>query len=274
MQPQATNQESKKRIYCFDLDGTLVHKGVIHENDLARLKNPGNNLYIPATGRPLTSLLGLFERHGFTEAEVHRMPLVVQNGAVTYLPDAVEYSREVFSPQMQRQLIDLALQVPNIATIVATDDAHYSLHPDTMIREFAYRFEYKVEPYPADGTAVGMTKLMMLCHHADDLKDFSAAMKELPVESSWSLPTLFEVTEQGVDKGFGLKTLLKGLLGEEDALCLVAGDSENDVPLLAASPYSFAPQKSMPCVLEAARYIIDPLPHGLFHAIDEVIDSL
>ena len=79
-------------IFCFDVDGTLVdEQGVIHPADVALLgAEPPAALFIPCTGRPLEGLRRTFAQFGLFVSSNIPLPLVLQNGALIYLPGEVQ----------------------------------------------------------------------------------------------------------------------------------------------------------------------------------------
>ena len=78
---------------------------------------------------------------------------------------------------------------------------------------------------------------------------------------------VFDVIPRGWNKASGMQVLLEEMGITPDEVC-VFGDSENDVPLLAACPNSVVVANTMPSAAAVARYHIGPC------ADDAVADAL
>ncbi len=71
-------------------------------------------------------------------------------------------------------------------------------------------------------------------------------------------PRLVEGTAQGIDKGAGVLRLCK-LLDIDPARVLAIGDSDNDIPILAAVGMGIAMGNATPGVLAAAQWVAPPV---------------
>jgi Cof subfamily protein (haloacid dehalogenase superfamily) len=258
--------KSNQRVICFDLDGTLLAKGErIRSGDLAALSKNDGTLFIPASGRSIASVKEIFHKHGlFTDCPIH-FPLVLQNGAITYLPDEKLFHVKTFEPEVQQKLIDIVEQFPHIPFFMVTDTYHFVLHPNAFSEESSKRYKFREGVFNRYDPLLRMTKIMALNTDPEKLLPFYNTVTPLPVERAFSQANIVEVTPQGVNKGNSLLELLKELQIPETIEILVAGDGENDLPLFSVATRSFTLPHAEERVREAADFVIEPQEKGLFH---------
>lgn len=260
-----TIMRTTKRIICFDLDGTLLAKGErIRSGDLEVLSQNDGTLFIPASGRSIPSVKEIFHKHGlFSDRPIH-FPLVLQNGAITYLPDEKLFRVKTFEPEIQQKLVDTVEQFPHIPFFMVTDTYHFVLHPNAFSEESSQRYKFREGIFDRNDPAIRMTKIMALSTNPNILQPFYDAVTPLPVERAYSQANIVEITPQGVNKGNSLLELLKELQIPETIEILVAGDGENDLSLFSVATRSFTLPHAEEKVRKAADFVIEPQEAGLF----------
>ncbi len=261
-------------IYCFDLDGTLVQKGKIHPLDVETLLNPGHDIYIPATGRPLHSIIELFKMNGIPEHWFSSRPLIAHNGSMAYLDKQEPFFIRTFESSTLKMLFDLIQAFSHLSWILVSSNGMFCPRLDPDISNFAGKYQQPVNLLEAKHADCPFTKIMIISHSGTLDDNLQEALKQLPVNMFRSLPYLYEILPFNTSKRTGLNQLIQALGIPKENPLLVAGDAENDLELLAASPYSFAPESAMETVKEKARFIIDPLPRGLFAAMRQTYEKL
>lgn len=266
------NRETMKnihRVICFDLDGTLLDQDErIRPNDLARLKEKQNGtLYIPASGRSLKSVKSIFYDHGIITNSTVPFPMVLQNGAVTYLPGEQIYSNKVFETSLQASLINIVDTFKQIPFFMVTSTHHYVMHANSQSNEASQRYKFKGGHYTDNEKNIPLTKIMGMSQDICMLQELMSQISSLTVESAFSLPTIVEITPPGANKGNGLMELLRALEVSENVEILVAGDGENDLSLFPVATRSYAPFNAAENVRLAADTVITHFNDGLFSAM-------
>jgi hydroxymethylpyrimidine pyrophosphatase-like HAD family hydrolase len=102
------------------------------------------------------------------------------------------------------------------------------------------------------------------------LQTFAADVIELELEASYSIPTVFEITSPGVDKGRGLTTLLPAL-SLNDPRIVAVGDGGNDLPLFEVADLALAPSTSPATVRDQADGVVDTEACGLMAPVLEIV---
>ncbi|HEX2978816.1 MAG TPA: HAD family hydrolase [Anaerolineaceae bacterium] len=233
-------------IICFDLDGTLVRSdGSIHPNDVEILKNERGVVWIPATGRMLHSVHNIFQRHGLFLDEPIPFPLILQNGASTYLPSEQLHEYLAFEPELQAHLIRLIEARPGLATFFSSVDELHIMHADPFAVQAANHYDFCIQAFTEASYSRRYGKVMCLSENSDLLAQIAEATRDLPLDRAFSMPTIFEVTPPGANKGAALKRLLP-TIGMTDSTVYVVGDGGNDLTLFSAGDHSFTPLTSPP----------------------------
>jgi len=256
-------------VLSIDLDGTLlIDEREVHPEDAALLGQPLPVILVFATGRSLESARRVLERAGLFRHQPLPFPLVLQNGAAIYRPNE---ALEAFFPipeEVEQTLHALVPRFPEAAFLWQALDGAYLEEITPFGLRAAERFGFAPRALHEAPANTRFGKLMCLSDKPEVLDAFAAATADLPVDGSYSLSVIYEVTRQGVNKGFGVRALLQHL-GLEHAFLVAAGDGDNDVPMFACADLSFAPQNASPLALAHARRIIDRRPHGLLRPIFE-----
>jgi len=103
---------------------------------------------------------------------------------------------------------------------------------------------------------------MCLSRERRNLERIAGQVREYPVETAFCELTALDITPKGVDKGSGLSRL-RHELGMEEGPLFVAGDGENDLPLMRLAEMSFAPDNAQGAVRQQASVIQDGSKDGL-----------
>ncbi len=258
-----------RRIICFDLDGTLLdHEERIRPGDIEILKDqPEGTLLIPASGRSLASVQNIFNGHGLFRGTSLPYPLVLQNGAITYLPGERILQSKVFEPEVQEQLVAIVSSFTGLPFFMVTTTHHYVLHPNPHTRETSRKYNFLDGDFTTARRKVPLTKIMAISKDTAPLKELDRLVSPLPVESAFSLPTIYEITPLGANKGAALLDLLKALDVPEGVEILAAGDGENDLSLFPVATRSYAPVNASVKIQQAADVTIFPQEDGLIAAM-------
>ncbi len=255
-------------VLCFDLDGTLLdHGGRIHPRDAVLLANPHPPaVFIPATGRSLGSVRRAFAKNGLFVGRKLPFPLILQNGSILYVGNEKLATYLPFDPEVQRTLIDLAEKFPRVVSLLMGLSEIHVLHSNPFGDSEIERFELEVRDFDRDSLTLPFSKAMFISLENQDLAKIAKTVRDLPVEAAFSMPTALEITPCGVDKGSGLLRLL-GELGLYRAPVFVAGDGENDLPLMRLARMSFAPRDALEAVRQDASVVLDVSKEGLLERI-------
>ncbi len=260
-----TLMKNIQRVICFDLDGTLLAKGErIRPGDLKALSQNNGTLFIPASGRPIVLVEEIFHKHGlFINSPIH-FPMVLQNGAITYLPDEKLFRVKTFEPELQQNLIDIMDQFPQILFFMVADTLHYILHPNAFNEKPPQRIKFREGFFNRNDPSIQMTKIMAMNPDPNQLQIFYDTVTPLPVERAFSQVDTIEITPHGVNKGTSLLEILKELKIPENIEILTVGDGENDLPLFSVATRSFTLPHAEEKVRKAADFVIEPQEEGLF----------
>lgn len=254
-------------IVCLDFDGTLVgHEDRIHPADAAILSTRSDVLFIPATGRPLHGVRHGFDAAGIFLGEEIPLPMVLLNGATTFLPGEAICEFTPFPVSIQQQLVSAALEAEAISSFFFGFDSLDIVHPAPFSDVLMKRFGLNGHPFNADQTQPRFAKLMAIAENPEPLKKLAADLAELEVEMSFSMPTVLEVNVKGVNKGERLSRLIAAM-GIEDARIFTAGDGENDFPLFDLAERIFVPVDSPESIRKRADQIVDSSYEGLLTPI-------
>lgn len=252
-------------IVCLDFDGTLVDDGGrIHPADVEALANDRSVTFVPATGRPLHAVRRAFERHGLFEGHPIPFPLVLENGAAVYGENEALLAQRSFEPDLRDALMRAVLASEGTSFLMYGPDEVGLLRTDEKLRVMARRFDLDAGPFDPDA-GKSLTKVAATAGDLETLRAFEAETVGLPLERTYSLPDVLELTPVGVHKGEGLATLLRE--AGHDGEIAVAGDGENDLSLFDLATLSFAPHDSPPAIRARADRVLDARKEGLLAPI-------
>lgn len=244
-----------KPVVCFDFDGTLVDsEGRIHPRDVALLRENTRAHFVPATGRPLHAVRRAFSRNGVPCEPAVPFGMVVQNGAIVYRPGEELFALTPFQQEEQAPLLALCRRHEQVCSILFGPQQLEMMWPNDEARKMIRRFDLDVRPFTTPTQQY--TKITYISSSAAAIDALAAEIEDFAVEAYFSLPTVFELTCRGVDKGRMLRRLLASM-GLQDAPLAVAGDGQNDLPLFAVADLTFCPRDAPQAVQDAAQVKID-----------------
>jgi hypothetical protein len=256
-------------VICLDVDGTLVDdQGRIHPRDVDILTTDRRVTFILTTGRLLPSLSRTLERNDLFADRPIPLPLVLQNGAALYRPDETLCAHYPFSTPTQTALIDAMQAHRQVAYLLFSLSEVRVLWPTPLARGLIKRFDLDARPLRQADRRRAFTKAMCIAESPRLLEPFAAAIAGLDLEASYSIPTVFEITGPGIDKGRGLTTLLAAL-SLSDARIVAVGDGGNDLPLFQAADLALAPSTSPAKIRDQADGVIDTAAGGLLAPVLE-----
>ncbi|WP_166397781.1 HAD family hydrolase [Rubrobacter marinus] len=255
-------------IVCLDFDGTLVDdEGRIHPADVELLANERSVAFVPATGRPLHSVRRTFERYELFVGRPIPFPLVLENGAAVYDENEELRAQRCFDPDLQDALMRVVLASTGANFLIYSLDEVGLLRPDEKLLSLVRRFDMDPQPFDPDAMKP-LTKVAATAGDLETLRAFEASTAGLPLELTYSLPNVLELTPVGVHKGQGLATLLDGTeRADAGGEVVVAGDGENDLALFDLATLSFAPADSPPEIRARADRVLDVRKEGLLTPI-------
>jgi HAD superfamily hydrolase (TIGR01484 family) len=258
-------QRAGRPIVCLDLDGTLLDaEGRIHPADVEILTDDRSFTFVPATGRPLHAVRRAFERHGLFAHFPIPFPLVLENGAAVYGENEALLAQRSFKPDLQDALMRAVLASEGTSFLIFGPDEVGLLRPDEKLRAMTRRFDLDASPFEPDA-GKPITKVAATAKDSGTLRAFEAETVGLPLERTYSLPDVLELTPTGVHKGEGLATVLRD--SKHDGEIAVAGDGENDLALFDLATLSFAPHDSPPAIRARADRVLDARKEGLLAPI-------
>lgn len=248
-------------VICFDFDGTLVDRdGRIHPNDVEILKHENRVVFVPATGRPLHAVRRAFERNGLDFESTIPFPMILQNGAVVYRPNEELFAQKPFPAAKQAKIIEISQRHPQVCCLLFSLHQLEMMWPNAHGLKMVERFDLDVQPFQEANQQY--TKITFISDAQAAIIPVAEEISPLSVESAFSLPTVYELTPTGIDKGHMLIDLLTGM-GLQTTKIVVAGDGENDLSLFSVADMSFCPKESVTAVKEKADSTINVAQTGL-----------
>jgi len=269
-----TEQNGGGTFVCIDFDGTLVDgEGRIHPTDVDILENDRSVEFVPATGRPLHSVRRTLERHGLFVDEPIPFPLVLENGSAVYLENEVLLSQRSFEAELQEELMDAVWASSGASFMLFSLDTARLLHVNDRVRGFVRRFDLDERHFdPEEGLPQPLCKIAVTADEPKILRDFQATLSGMPLEHTYSLPDMLEISPVGVHKGLGLNDLLENA-GNVAPEVFVVGDGENDLALFDRADLSFTPSDSPRNIQAHADRVLDLEREGLLTPILREIRS-
>lgn len=241
------------RLVATDLDRTLIttsgdlppHFG----EDLKGLRDSGI-VFVPASGRPLPTLMKLFPPIG------ESIGYVADNGGVVALGGKVLQTSLIPRPKYT-EMIDTAMRegtgVPTLCAVDHTYVSEADIQHQDYLSEFFYDLTFVPDLRELD---VDATKFSIgfpsggSREHRDSLylPRYGAEYSVVVAGPGW-----VDIMNRGVDKGHGLRILGKHL-GISSAQMMAFGDTDNDLAMLSEVKYSYAVANADPHVIERATY--------------------
>lgn len=255
-------------LICTDMDGTLLDiQGCIHPMDKAILENRTDLQIVLATGRPLHSVKRAFYKNGMFLDRPLPFTQVLVNGSVTYAPGEVLREYFPFTAAVGEKLIELTRPYPQVTAWVYCLDDVYIRYPNEFSQQVLERLDMQSLPFVEGIQYPLFSKMVCVSNEPDLLREIGSQMMHLPVEVSYGLGLLFEVTPRGVNKGNGVLSLLPGM--KNGTRIFAAGDDENDLPLFKLAEMSFCPDSANPLLFESVDQVINKDQQGMLAPILE-----
>jgi Cof subfamily protein (haloacid dehalogenase superfamily) len=258
-------------IVCFDVDGTLTNADHrIHPADVEVLAGHNDCIFIPSTGRTLSSLRLLFERNGLFVEQPIPFPMILQNGTAIYSQGESLLCYSPFDAKTQQDLLNILAMYPQVNHLLVGLNDIYSLFEFEFGKQIIEQLDFKVVPRLTASVGYTFSKIMILSPKVEPLMAMFTQLASLNVECASSLADVFEITPGGVNKATGLMHL-RNKLKLQDAFICAIGDGENDLPILEIANFSFAPQGSHEKVLAIVHQVIDTQKNGILNPILEAM---
>jgi HAD superfamily hydrolase (TIGR01484 family) len=255
-------------VICTDLDGTLLDEhGCIHPKDKEILETRQDLQFVLATGRPLHSVKRAFLKNGMFLDRSIPFSQVLVNGSVTYRPGEALRDYFPFTPSLAEQLINLTHDYPQMTDWLYSIDDVYVRWPNEFSQGVLERLDMCSLPYLDQHPYPKFSKLVCVSGEPALLHEVGQRASHLPVEVSYGLGLLFEVTPKGVNKGNGVLSVLPPL--RNGTRIYTAGDDENDLPLFKLADRSFCPTTANPLLLPSVDQVVDKAEKGLLLPILE-----
>lgn len=250
-------------IICFDLDGTLVRSDrSIHADDILTLSEATDYLFVPASGRTLSSVKRLLARNGLFENQPIPFPLVLQNGAVVYTGGESLLTQITFSEEIRDQFIKILESYSQVNHLFITLDEIHSLFPNDFSLGMIEQLDFSTLPFVESSKNQNFTKVNCISTDNSALNAILEQVREIGAEAAFSMDGVLEINPVNVNKADGIKTLISHL-GWDDAILYAVGDGENDLPMLEMADYSFAPLNSTETIKSKVNWLIDPQRAGI-----------
>ena len=241
-----------------DYDNTMT--GEMHRvpaENIAAIREftAGDGAFTIASGRGLREWYESFHEVPFNA------PLVLSNGAVIYDPKDDRLLYEAVLSEKQRTLTKALMPKLPLGTglLIEVRDKSYipaEIYETSLFHGFPGQ---EILTVPIEEIPDGWSKVCFLQLPREfDLKDrksfdlngFQASLVDQAQALAEitglfgirSLPFVYEITPEGVDKGTSAKKLCE-ILGKK--VLAAAGDAPNDLAMLSASDYSFVPDHSI-----------------------------
>lgn len=268
------------KLVLTDLDNTLVNTPVsprltpFARDAILRLQASGVR-FGPATGRMPWMLEPVFgDESEFWATSVQG------NGQVGYLDGEKVFEHQV-DWRTLRRLGDFLKDKPGAVLYVIDETDTLAVGGLTQEQlngyyDRAFRSPVVVDEVPERR----WVKANVHCFDAPGAPDFyglrdemAALCPDLDFVSPTPDPILWDITNKGRSKANGIRELL-GIMGIGEDEVAVFGDSDNDIEMLAAFPYSVAVANGKPAVLETANYVVGPAAEdGAAKAFLEIADA-
>ena len=222
-------------LLVLDIDGTIAgNSNEVSErvvNAIAAVKAKGVRVAI-ATGRMYQSAVR------FHQTIQSDMPLAAYQGALLKDPrDNQLYHHHHLPLEMAQTLLDSLGKLPLEAIQVYVDDNLYIHESNPLSDGYAERSRVSLNYLEELGPllTVAPTKVLGMTQDTQLIDELLESMRDsFPPEELYltkSLPTFFEATHPGINKGVVVKFMAEELLGLQPQDVMVVGDSYNDLEM-------------------------------------------
>jgi HAD superfamily hydrolase (TIGR01484 family) len=262
------NNRRQKPIFCFDFDGTLLNENEqIHSEDLHYLKEEIDFIPVAATGRTLDSVKRVLAKNGLFKNQKIPFPMILMNGSAVFgfNQEIVKYTP--FKPLIQSQVMEQLTIETEVAFLLMGLEKNYLFSPTSFGISACKRYDFDFEEIGfIDSVVIPISKVMCYSENPDALAAMKDRYAHFEVEGAFSMPTIFELTPPGINKGKGYQLLMDGL-HLDPILTVAVGDGGNDLPLLAQVELTFAPDHAPEEVKNRAQFHIHRESNGIFAPI-------
>lgn len=252
----------KKRLAAFDLDGTLLtgRKTITEQTREAVRRAIESGIQVAfCTGRTRLECVDVIE----ALPEVRY--LVASSGARIWdLHENRVAAEDCFPPEISKALVDRLVRFHVLASVFTADRiavqpewrGQYAKHFDDVWAPHFERFYTPVDDYLnyAAGGHGAVEKIFAVFLSHEERDAAWKANEGIPCESGDSAADNLELTPKGVDKGTGLARLAE-MLGVARENVAAAGDSCNDLPMLAYAGAAVAMRNADLRLREKAKWI-------------------
>jgi len=251
---------------CFDLDGTLVDEnGRIHPNDINLLTAEKPSIvFVACTGRSLDSVKSTFSQNGLFVNKKIPFPLVLLNGTLIYGKEEELLVFNSFSNDEQLDLIKTSKGIKEITFLYLTKDNTFVSGETGFGLEMIRKYEFSPLPIDTWSSSLPISKVMCISDNEEQLRALESKLRNnnSNLEMAYSMPTIFEITPSGSNKGDGVRRLVS-ISSYGKPLVYAVGDGENDLSLLSVAEEFFAPSTAPLEIKNRASLIIEVSREGL-----------
>ena len=206
------------------------------------------------------------------------VPCVIANGAALYDFTRDEYVYTAFfTDRIYDQVDELLEHFPDLTFEVYHDDRRiHALHPNDFVRSHEHLTRAKTQEVQSFREVDLPIIKLLFEDERSILDDVAAFIRSRPwaedYELIYSSDHLLEMTVRGATKG-GMVLRLAEKLGvaRKDIYC--AGDHLNDIPMFDVAAIGFAPENSVPEVLQSGAQIVCHCKDGAIADIIEILDK-
>jgi hydroxymethylpyrimidine pyrophosphatase-like HAD family hydrolase len=204
-------------LFVFDVDGTLaaINQPVSDELVCALRTLSRQHRVVLASGKPFCYLAGFARQLGLSDCAV-----IAENGALAYFGATFPPDRRI---------------------MVLSDNAYLD-YVATVREQVLQRFAGTVWLQPSEAS---LTVFPLSGAIFPELVAFAHAHTNAAAQIYVHADSI-DFTPTNIDKGVGLRALLKELPGQKEGLVYAFGDGENDLPLLRAATCSFVVGSKLP----------------------------
>jgi hydroxymethylpyrimidine pyrophosphatase-like HAD family hydrolase len=192
--------------------------------------------------------------------------MVLLNGALLYKPGEIFFSYTAFDPLAQKHLFNITHRFPEITFLFLDKTSIYMLNPTSYGFRSCRQFDFEVAIFSGTEGDYPLSKLMCISEQLDQLQKFVQKGSGLELEGVYSLMTVYEITPDGVDKGNGLKKLMKAM-DLKPGVVISVGDGENVLALFHTADISYAPSTRPDFIKRQADRVIDWYNTGILEPI-------
>ena len=257
-----------------DLDGTLLNKGRLSENNYAAIKLLlGKGIrFIAATGRP-EPLAEIFMKDlGF------KCNRIIMNGACYINEEGEALFKNSFTSEELKESIEIITSLGASGMFNALEDS-YSLWTPEELRKISKPL---MEAYGFDDIDYDFPGEMILCTKEElaekeimkieltfgDMELREKCRNELSkiegLTVSSALPFNLEINTTSCNKGVAVRKICE-IYGYQPDEVACFGDSENDIPMLEQVYYSYAMADADEAVRNSATFVCEACADDGFH---------